>query len=136
MTIITDPGHWRSEWCNFTPDEFKCQGTGEFKISSLVLDFLTAYRNEIGEPVSITSGYRSPEHNNSVSSTGFDGPHTTALAVDISTNTQSQYKLLDFAFNYGPKPSGIGIAKTFTHLDWLSSDIAEKYLVRPNVWKY
>ena len=84
----------------------------------------------------ITSGYRSPEHNNSVSSTGLDGPHTTGIAVDIATNTQSQYKLLNFALNYEPKPTGIGIAKTFTHLDWLTPDVSQKYVVRPNVWKY
>ena len=34
------------------------------------------------------------------------------------------------------KPTGIGIAKTFTHLDWLTPDVSQKYVVRPNVWKY
>ena len=135
--FITSADQWdSSKHSNFTADEFKCQGSGELKISSVVLDFVQAYRNEIGEGVSITSGYRSPEHNNSVSSTGLDGPHTTGLAVDISTNTQSQYKLLNFVLNYEPKPTGIGIAKTFTHLDWLTPDVSQKYVVRPNVWKY
>ena len=101
--FITNESEWDSEkHSNFKADEFKCQGSGDLKISTLVLDFVQAYRDEVGEGVSITSGYRSPEHNNSVSSTGLDGPHTTGLAVDISTNTQSQYKLLNFALNYDP----------------------------------
>ena len=65
-----------------------------------------------------------------------DGPHTTGLAVDISTSPQMQYKLLDFALHWDPKPTGIGIAKSFTHLDWLTVDVDQKYVVRPNVWKY
>ena len=135
-TYIKEQSEWMAKWKNFNADEFKCKGSGELKISSIVLDFVQAYRDEIGEGVTITSGYRSPEHNNSVSSTGLDGPHTTGMAVDIATDTKSQYKLLNFALNYEPKPSGIGIAKTFTHLDWLTSDVDEKYSVRPNVWKY
>lgn len=136
MEVIRSSDQWQEKWKNFNADEFKCKGSGELKISSIVLDFVQAYRDEIGEGVTITSGYRSPEHNNSISSTGLDGPHTTGMAVDIATDTKSQYKLLNFALNYEPKPSGIGIAKTFTHLDWLTSDVDEKYSVRPNVWKY
>ena len=135
--MITSADQWDSErWPNFSPDEFKCQGSGELKISPVVLDFCQAFRNMHGEGVSITSGYRSPEHNNSVSSTGMDGPHTTGLAVDIGTNTQSQYKLIRFALNYNPQAMGIGVAKTFTHIDFLTTDNGDKYAVRPNVWKY
>ena len=80
--MIVSADQWDSErWPNFSPDEFKCQGSGELKISPVVLDFLQAYRNVKGSGVTVTSGYRSPEHNNSVSSTGLDGPHTTGLSV-------------------------------------------------------
>ena len=101
-----------------------------------VANQLQYLRDYLNKPIKVNSAYRSPEHNNSVSSTGLDGPHTTGIAVDIATNTQSQYKLLNFALNYEPKPTGIGIAKTFTHLDWLTPDVSQKYVVRPNVWKY
>ena len=135
--MIKHADQWdTARWYNFTAKEFACSCCNTLNISPIVLDFVQAYRDEVGEGVSITSGYRSPEHNNSVSSTGLDGPHTTGLAVDISTNTQSQYKLLNFALNYEPKPTGIGIAKTFTHLDWLTPDVSQKYVVRPNVWRY
>ena len=135
--MITSVNEWDAErWPNFSPDEFKCQGSGELKISPVVLDFLQAYRNVKGSGVTVTSGYRSPEHNNSVSSTGLDGPHTTGLSVDISTNSQTQYQLLRFALNYNPQAMGIGIAKTFTHIDFLTIDAGDKYAVRPNVWRY
>ena len=91
---------------------------------------------ESSSGVTVTSGYRSPEHNNSVSSTGLDGPHTTGLSVDISTNSSTQYQLLRFALNYNPQAMGIGIAKTFTHIDFLTVDAGDKYAVRPNVWRY
>jgi D-alanyl-D-alanine dipeptidase len=121
---------------NFSSTEFYCKCCKQLKISEIVLDFCQAWRNYIQQGVKINSAYRCPEHNNKVSSTGEDGPHTTGMAVDISTSPQLQYKLLDFALHWDPKPTGIGIAKTFTHLDWLTVDVDQKYVVRPNVWKY
>ena len=135
--MITSANEWDADrWPNFSPDEFKCQGSGELKISPVILDFCQAIRKMHGKGDSINSGYRCPDHNNSVSSTGMDGPHTTGFAVDIGTNTQTQYKLIRFALNYNPQAMGIGVAKTFTHIDFLTTDNGDKYVVRPNVWKY
>ena len=44
MTIITDPGNWNEEWCNFTPDEVKCQHCGELKIDEELMDLIQAAR--------------------------------------------------------------------------------------------
>jgi uncharacterized protein YcbK (DUF882 family) len=135
--MIASEDQWDLErWPNFSFDEFKCSSHGGVKISPVVLDFIQAYRNVLGKGVSINSGFRCPEHNNSVSSTGEDGPHTTGYAIDISTNTQTQYQLLRFAFSYNPQPLGIGVAKTFTHIDFCNADMNDKFLVRPNVWRY
>ena len=135
--MITSVDQWDgSRWPNFNPEEFQCKSSGELKISEAVLDFLQAYRNVLGKGVSINSGYRCPEHNNSVSSTGLDGPHTTGWAIDVSTNSNTQYQLLKFAMSYNPQPLGIGIAKTFTHIDFCNADMNDKFLVRPNVWRY
>ena len=135
--MITSVEQWDgSRWPNFNPEEFQCKSSGELKMSEALLDFLQAYRNVLGKGVSINSGFRCPDHNNSVSSTGMEGPHTTGLAVDIGTNTQTQYKLIRFAMNYNPQAMGIGVAKTFTHIDFLTTDNGDKYAVRPNVWKY
>jgi|TARA_R100000781_G_scaffold92475_1_gene57341 uncharacterized protein YcbK (DUF882 family) len=135
--MITSADQWDAErWPNFSFDEFKCKSSGEVSISPVALDFLQAFRNMLGKGVSINSGYRCPEHNNSVSSTGLDGPHTTGFAIDISTNGQTQYQLLKFAMSYNPQPLGIGIAKTFTHIDFCNADMNDKFTVRPNVWRY
>jgi len=135
--MITHADQWDStRWYNFKPSEFVCKHCNKLQISDIVLDFVQAYRQIAGKSVSITSGYRCSEHNNSVSSTGEDGPHTTGFAVDIGTNTQSQYQLLRFGLQYNPRAMGIGIAKTFTHIDFLTIDQGKKYVVRPNVWRY
>ena len=135
--MITSADQWdTARWYNFSATEFVCSHCNALSISPIVLDFLQSYRTQTGKSVAITSAYRCPSLNDAVSNTGKDGPHTTGFAVDISTNSQTQYELLRFALHYNPRPLGIGIAKTFTHLDWCDADVNEKYLVRPNVWRY
>jgi len=135
--MITSADQWdTARWYNFSATEFACSHCNALNVSPIVLDFLQSYRTHLGKSVSVNSGYRCAEHNNSVSSTGDNGPHVTGLGIDISTDTQTQYQLLRFAFHYDPRPMGIGIAKTFTHLDWCTVDQDEKFVVRPNVWRY
>tara|TARA_R100001530_G_scaffold134247_1_gene108769 strand:- start:760 stop:1170 length:411 start_codon:yes stop_codon:yes gene_type:complete len=135
--MITSADQWDSaRWPNFSANEFQCSHCNALNISPAALDFLQSYRDVLGKGVSINSGYRCPSHNSSVSSTGEDGPHTTGYAIDISTNSATQYQLLKFAFSYNPQPLGIGVAKTFTHIDFCNADMNDKFLVRPNVWRY
>ena len=95
-----------------------------------MLDLLQTARNALG-PITITSAYRCPEHNDSVSSTGLSGPHTTSKAVDIHvSNSQHRKKLIDYFSN---KVTGLGIAKTFIHIDIISK---EELAHRPNAWIY
>ena len=69
-----------------------------------------------GFPFVVTSGYRCPEHNQSVSSTGASGPHTTGRAVDIRIdNSAMRFELLRRAIEGGFRR--MGIAKTFIHID-------------------
>jgi len=133
--IINENNFDTDRWPNFSVDELKCKcGCNKLLFSTHLLDALQHYRNDYGA-VKITSAYRCPQHNASVSSTGHDGPHTTGFAVDISTNTKSQYDLVRFFLaNYSAK--GIGIAKSFTHIDYLTAAQGDKYEVRPNMWSY
>ena len=79
----------------------------EVKINSDMLDLIQEARNELG-PLSITSAYRCPSHNNSVSSTGEAGPHTTGKALDIAVkNSQHRKQLIDW---FATKVTGLGIA--------------------------
>ena len=128
--MIKEPGDWQKDWCNFTPDEFRCSCCGTLDINSDLLDLLQTARNTLGS-LQINSAYRCPEHNNSVSSTGLSGPHTTGKSVDIHvSSSQHRKQLIDY---FAPKVSGLGIAKSFIHIDILTSDEVPH---RPNCWIY
>ena len=131
MTMIREPGDWQEDWCNFTPDEFRCSCCNRLEISSDIMDLLQSARNDLG-PLQITSAYRCPDHNSKVSSTGASGPHTTGMAVDIHvSNSQHRKQLIDY---FATKVTGLGVAKTFLHIDLLTSD--HGFEMRPNAWKY
>ena len=129
--MITSQENWQQDWCNFTPDEVKCSHCGELKINSDIMDLLQQARNDLG-PLSITSGYRCSEHNNNISSTGPNGPHTTGKALDISVKDSKHRKELITYF--APKVPGLGIAKSFIHIDILTAE--DGFEIRPNSWVY
>ena len=130
-TYVREPGDWKEKWVNFSLDEFKCQcGCGYVSVHSDLLDLLQIARNVLG-PITITSAYRCPDHNDKVSSTGLSGPHTTSKACDIHvSNSQHRKLLIDYFTN---KVTGLGIAKSFIHIDIISP---EELPHRPNCWLY
>ena len=130
-TYIKEQSEWMEKWQNFELKEFVCQcGCNEVKIFSSLLDLLQSARDVLG-PLRITSAYRCPTHNDNVSSTGLAGPHTTGMAVDIWVeNSNHRKQLIDFFTN---KVTGLGIAKTFLHVDIIPS---EELSHRPNCWLY
>ena len=129
-TYIREPGDWKERWVNFSYDECKCSCCGLVDVSSDLLDLLQEARNELG-PLQITSFYRCPSHNDSVSSTGPTGPHTTGKSCDIHvSNSQHRKLLIDYFTN---KVTGLGIAKSFIHIDIISP---EELPHRPNCWLY
>ena len=131
MTYITSQENWHEDWCNFTPDEMKCSHCGELKISSDLMDLLQQARKDLG-PISITSAYRCSEHNSSISKTGPSGPHTTGKAADISVrDSQHRKQLIDY---FAPEVTGLGIAKSFIHIDLLYEE--DGFEMRPNSWVY
>ena len=128
---MADKEEWNEDWQNFSPDEVKCQHCGELKIDEELMDLVQEARETLG-PLRITSGYRCSEHNNNISSTGPTGPHTTGKAVDISVrNSQHRKQLIDY---FAPEVTGLGIAKSFIHIDLLTDD--DGFDARPNCWTY
>jgi len=123
-----------SHYPTFTRDEFECQcGCGEAEMSAVFIGKLQQTRTGYGKPMPITSGYRCPDHNANVSSTGRDGPHTTGRAVDIAVSHADAKRLLSFGLIYF---SGIGVKQKgsgrFLHFD----DLEAPAFPRPNVWSY
>jgi len=126
-------GDW--PWPSFTPQEMACRGSHCVIIDPVFMDILQSMRASLEIPLPITSAYRSPQHNKSVSHTkALTGPHPDSQAVDIGVRFQDAYKVIAAAPAYGF--TGIGIrqhgrpAGRFIHLDcWVSRK-------SPAVWTY
>ena len=124
-------------WENFSPGEMACQGTGKLFISRVFMDMLQELRRALDRPLRISSGYRSPEHNQRVSSTGTEGPHTTGKAADILCHGGHAHSLIAAALPLGFRGIGIqqkgALHSRFIHLDALTVDDG---MMRPTVWSY
>ena len=118
-------------WKHFSLDEFACKHCGENKIDHDFVSDLDALRAVYGRPIRISSGYRCPDHNEAVSSTGRGGPHTTGRAADILVNGQDAYDLLLLIAGMGF--TGIGINQKGV---WTSRFIHLDTLQRKAVWSY
>ena len=85
------------------------------KMDKNLLSMLDDIREIVGEPIIITSGYRTSAHNEAVG--GVEGSsHTKGLAVDIAVrNSRMRFKLLNAIQEVGI--NRIGIADNFIHID-------------------
>jgi uncharacterized protein YcbK (DUF882 family) len=119
----------------FKREEFTCKHCGVEKMDAAFLTLLDELRHRCGFPLPITSGYRCPTHNQKVSSTGPNGPHTTGKAADIGVSRHRAYDVLRHAIALGF--TGIGVQQKgevrYLHLDTLTEPQAAP---RPTVWSY
>jgi zinc D-Ala-D-Ala carboxypeptidase len=125
------------DYPNFSRSEFECQcGCGRADMDPEFMHTVQGLRIAVGHSLRVTSGYRCPKHNNNVSSTGLDGPHTTGKAVDFGINRTQAYWLMVHALGAGI--TGLGFnqkgGKRFLHLDTLTED--EGHFPRPTIWSY
>tara|TARA_R110000824_G_scaffold207658_2_gene393168 strand:+ start:674 stop:1021 length:348 start_codon:yes stop_codon:yes gene_type:complete len=110
----------------FHIDEFKCKQTGNNEMCPFFLEKLDELRYSCDMPFHITSGYRDPSHSIEAGKS-VPGTHARGIAADIHINNGAEgYKIVEAAFKMGFK--GIGIAKTFIHLDTRTSV--------PVIWTY
>lgn len=110
---------------NFHADEFKCKdGTpvpDEYRSNLIELATnLQVLRDSLGKRITITSGYRSPEHNKKVGGAS-NSAHLTAKAADIKVEgfTPRQVKItIEELIKRGKmKNGGIGLYKSWLHYD-------------------
>lgn len=101
----------------FRPAEFACRCCTRVSMGHDFMMKLDDLRREIG-PIVVTSGYRCPEHNDQVSTTGRHGPHTTGKAADLAIERQRARKAL---VPISLKFEGIGLKQhgdgRFIHVD-------------------
>ncbi len=126
---------------HFKREELACKCCGEMKYTLQAVTQLEALRVEYGVAMRLSSGYRCPKHNQEVSSSGSNGPHTVYMDNNIAVNVleygNHAFELVELAIAYGWQ--GIGLQqkgdyhKRFVHLDRLGSDIGRP---RPWIWTY
>lgn len=123
----------------FKKSEFTCKcGCNRTFMEPDFLKKLDDLRSRVDFPFVVTSGYRCPEYNNKISTTGLTGPHTTGRAVDIQLHGRQVFNVMRQA-TLGGWFSGIGLnqrgphAKRFIHLDDLEKTDGR---FRPTVWTY
>lgn len=108
------------------------EGSGKFFMDYLFLRGLDDLRGKCGFPFIITSGYRTPEYNSKISTTGRTGPHTTGKAADIATRGNDARIVLANALEMGCF-TGIGLNQKgdgrFIHLDTIERN-------EPLIWTY
>jgi zinc D-Ala-D-Ala carboxypeptidase len=90
------------------------QGSGQLMDKTL-LQMLDDVRDKYDKPIHITSGFRTPQHNEEVGGVETSS-HLKGLAVDISCiNPKDRFDLINCLLDVGF--SRIGVAKTFIHAD-------------------
>jgi zinc D-Ala-D-Ala carboxypeptidase len=123
-------------WRHFSEDEFACRcGCRQNLIDHAFITELDDLRHHLGFALPISSGYRCPDHNAKVSSTGRTGPHTTGRAADIAVSHARAYDVLQAAMMM--RFTGIGVnqkgSARFIHLDNLPNAPGQP---RPTLWSY
>ena len=120
---------------HFTDKELSSPDTGSHDMSDIFMVRLEKLRTILGRSFVVTSGYRTPSHNNKVSHTGLTGPHTTGRAIDISVANwyEDVFTLVAAAMKLGFTGIGLNLkgeqSGRFVHLDDLKDN-------RPRIWTY
>ena len=123
----------------FSKDEFSCSCCGENKMKMSFMLELDELREFVGFPLAVSSGYRCPDYNDEISSTGRDGPHTTGMAADLKVYGEQALILVLNVHRAGI--TGVGISQAsrtahnarFIHVDTLA---AAEGRPRPWLWSY
>ena len=107
---------------NFTVKEFACKdGSDSVLIDTALVELLQKIRDYFGKPVTITSAYRTPEHNRKVG--GSSGSyHVKGMAADIKISGVSAVEIAYFAQTV---TNGVGVyyygSSDFVHVDTRAS---------------
>ena len=123
---------WRDRWPNFMPHEVACHidpntvpdatqraamGDGRVYSDENALDMLQRFRTAWGRPLTINSGYRTPQWNRMIEGAATASQHVQGCAFDISLN-DGRYDgdtMEKLARRLGF--TGIGRYRSWIHLD-------------------
>lgn len=116
---------------HFKPEEFDSRdapGSASNVMSPHLVRTLDTMRSNLGFPLVIASGYRTPSHNEFVGGKDLSA-HLSGDAADIKAfRGDTKFKIVSEAIYLGIRRIGIG--KDFIHLDVSPS------LPSPSIWTY
>ena len=110
---------------NFILSEFKCKDGSDVPDSmldnvKLLAKNLQVLRDEIGKPIRVISGYRSPKYNRKIGGAR-KSQHMTSKAADIKikgmTPAEVKRTIVRLIKEGKMMSGGIGLYRTFTHYD-------------------
>ncbi len=107
---------------HFKPEELWSPDIKKAYVVPEFIDMLEELRNEVGFPLIVSSGYRTPEYNKKIGGSP-QSYHTKGMAVDLAVAYREAYDVIEAAMKVGF--GGIGIqqklgtdaTKRFIHLD-------------------
>lgn len=119
---------------NFSLDEFKSKDGSAFPSEvvqnlGILANQLQALRDHLGKPITITSGYRSKEHNKKIGG-ALDSFHVRGMAADIQVAGMKPKEVaeeIEKLIKEGKMmEGGIGIYNSWTHYDFRNKRIRWK----------
>ncbi len=100
---------------NFSRSEFACKcGCGFDTVDAELVNMLEQVREHFGQPITITSGCRCPDHNDTVG--GKASQHLKGRAADFKVKATSAQVVQDYCDEAFPD-GGVGRYSTWTHID-------------------
>ena len=101
----------------FKVKEFACKdGSQVVFIDSYLVSILDILRNQVGKPVHITSGYRTPARNKAVGGAKYSY-HTRGMAADIRIEGMTAKEIANKLNKIIPFGCGIIVYNTWVHID-------------------
>jgi uncharacterized protein YcbK (DUF882 family) len=103
---------------HFSHTELQCKcGCGKASMNQQFMEKLEELRVDYGRPMTISSGYRCPDHNRRVGGVP-DSAHTSGCAVDITFRSGHElFMIIKALINGGFVRVGIDFARKFVHVD-------------------
>lgn len=105
---------WR--WPDFSPAEMASRDSGLVYVNEDLMDLLQGLRDQLGVPLRITSGYRTPRHNTRVGGAS-RSQHMLGRAADIVVDNVDPAELIGLAQDLGATGVGRYPRQNFVHLD-------------------
>ncbi len=91
-------------------------GNNKAKLDMRLVELLQKLRDKVGRPITVHSGYRTPEYNQKVGGVR-DSQHIKGTAADISIKGMSVYSIAEMAEQIGFDGIGIYEKQGFVHVD-------------------